>query len=66
MSPPVKEPPSYKYFLWIDVYDLINCDEVRGKEVWAVGTIGNSKTEEYDGKYKAKTDSITWAKPQIK
>ena len=57
MANPQKEPSSANFLLWVDVYDLVNCDETGGKPVWIQTTIGNYQSGKYQAKYKDTTKS---------
>lgn len=38
---PMKEPTSENYKLWVDVYDLVNCDDAKGQPLWLYASIGS-------------------------
>ena len=43
---PSVEPATNQYQLWLDLYDLINCDEILDcRSVWIVASCGQQKTE---------------------
>ena len=60
---PMKEPASEKYRLWIDVYDLVNCDSGKDKQLWVKASIGSFETDKCLASYKKKSDTFWW--PQI-
>ena len=63
---PVKEPNSSNFQLWVDCYDLVNCEEPDGKEVWVVATIGSNSSDKHIAKYKKQTKTYVWPKISIK
>jgi hypothetical protein len=52
---PMKEPSSSNYKLWVDVYDLVNCDLANGNELWLVATMGTFKSDSFPALYRKKT-----------
>ena len=43
----MKEPKTRDYQIWVDLYDLVGCEEIsEGSEVWAVVKIGGEKPSE--------------------
>ena len=57
---PMKEPASEKYRLWVDVYDLVNCDSGKDKNLWVKASIGSYETERLFASYKKKTEIFWW------
>jgi len=62
---PSKEPESATYMLWVDLYDLVNCNEAAGKPVYAQATIGKYQTERRAAKYNSQTGNYRWVKIQM-
>jgi hypothetical protein len=52
--------------LWLDAYDLVNCEETAGKEVWLKLSIGGYTSAKFAAKYKSSTQSYTWPKISLK
>lgn len=52
---PVKEPNSANFQLWLDSYDLVNCEEANGRNLWLVATIGTFTSGKHKAKYRSQT-----------
>ena len=52
--------------LWIDSYDLVNCDEAAGNNLWIITTVGSNSSIRYPAKYRESTNSYTWPKISFK
>lgn len=52
--------------LWVDTYDLVNCDEANGNKLWVVASIGSTFSDKHYAKFKESTNSYTWSKISIK
>jgi len=59
-SQPSSEPPVSKYSLWVDVYDLVNCDDLLGRKVWVQASIGANQTIKKKAKQKDVGRCFTW------
>lgn len=58
---PPSEPAIQRYQLWIDVYDLVNCDDLLHREQVSVKIrIGSEASKERQALIKASTKSLTW------
>lgn len=62
IAPATKEPFSGYFNLWIDTYDLVNCDEAKGKTLWVKATIGSYASGVHQARYREKTQSFEWKK----
>ena len=66
MANPAKEPSQANFKVWIDTYDLVNCEEANGKDLWVKVTIGSYSSNKFPAKYKANTQTYTWPKISMK
>lgn len=66
MANPIKEPATSNFLLWVDVYDLVGCEEAGGKPLYIQATIGTNTTGKWYAKYKDGSKSYTWQKISIK
>ena len=58
---PVRPPKSRTYQLWVDLYDLIDCDVIPSDSpIWAVISIGRSKSDKAPAKAKKKGNTSFW------
>jgi hypothetical protein len=66
IAPMTKEPDSGYFELWVDAYDLVNCDEAKGKTVRISSSIGSYHSSKLEGKFRDKTQAHEWKKNQLK
>jgi hypothetical protein len=48
---PAKEPSQSNFKLWLDTYDLVNCEEANGKNLWLVSTVGQFTSGKHQARY---------------
>lgn len=48
---PLKEPNSSNFQLWVDAYDLVNCEKAKGGNLWLVSSIGTYASSKHSAIY---------------
>lgn len=67
MANPAKEPVSSRFKIFVDAYDLVNCEEAGGNNLWLIATIGNAKSKgKHYAHYKESTKNYYWKKIEVK